>query len=290
MHRTAVDSMAYTFESNAQQFTINYEISNIVKGYFPQIGLTAREGICIMYRPSGENQWFNIDCYTIIPSVKINMTNFVEKDEVYEIMVYGPIIGKLTKLEVEFPDDSYAEIINWIPEKTLCVAGGSNSFGVGCTTTGLMFSNILERKLSTKMYHVTYNDKNYLESIYNYYKNSNPPVCDVGILELDHYSQNESIVENLLPEVISLMNQRCKYLIGWYSMANVKSYKKIIANNTIQDFIYNNEIEIVDLSYLYNDEYREMCTYNNFYINDTGNMMVYKKLKEAIRRVTKWKI
>ena len=91
-------------------------------------------------------------------------------------------------------------------------------------------------------------------------------------------------------EVISLMKQRCKYLIGWYCLANVKSYKKIIANNTINDYIYNNDIEIVDLSYLYDDEYREMCTYNNFYINDSGNVMVYKKLKETIRRVVKWKI
>lgn len=290
MQRKPEDSMAYKFESNAPLFTINYEVSDIVKGYYPQIGLTAREGICIMYRPSGEKQWFNIDCYTIISSVKINMTNFVDKDELYEIMIYGPIIGNLSKLEVVIPDDSYANIINLIPEKSLVVAGGSNSYGVGCTTTGLMFSNILERKLNAEVYHITYNTQNYLEPIHNFYKNSNPPVCDVGILELDHYSQNESVVENVLPEVISLMKQRCKYLIGWYCLANVKSYKKIIANNTINDYIYNNDIEIVDLSYLYDDEYREMCTYNNFYINDSGNVMVYKKLKETIRRVVKWKI
>jgi hypothetical protein len=135
------------------------------------------------------------------------------------------------------------------------------------------------------MYNASFNERNYLEKVYTYYQSSNPPVADIGILELDHYSQSESVVEELLPEIIYLMKLRCKKLVGWYNIPENKSFKKTIANNTIKKFIYNNELEIVDMSNLYNAELRDMCTFNNYYINDTGNILLYKELSKVIRRL-----
>lgn len=290
LERSAEDSMAYKFESNARLFTINYEISDIIKGYYPQIGLTAREGITVMYRHAGESQWYNIDCYTIVKSIKINMNHFIKKGEYYEIMIYGPIIGKLSKLEIEVNDDDYISILDDMPDQTIAVAGGSHSFGIGCTTTACMFSNILERKLNAEVFHVAYNSKNFLNDIYNFYDNHNPPVADIGILEIDHFSQNELVIEETLPKLIPLMKQRCVKLIGWYCIPDSKAFKRVIANNTIRDYINNGDIEIIDMSFVYRDEYKNMCTYNNFYINDSGNMMIYKKLEEKIRGLAQWNI
>jgi hypothetical protein len=129
-----------------------------------------------------------------------------------------------------------------------------------------------------------------LENVKEFYTNSNPPVADLGILELDFYSQNELVVEDILKEVIVLMKQRCKQIIGWYCIPENRGYKKLIANNTIKDFINNGDIEILDLSFLYDEQYKEMSVYNVWFINDTGNILIYKKLEEAIRRITKWNI
>ncbi|RAP47431.1 MAG: hypothetical protein BZ135_02310 [Methanosphaera sp. rholeuAM6] len=285
-----MDSMSYRFESNSKKFTIDFEVSGIVKGYFPHTGLTAREGICVLYRRVGEQQWFNIDCNSSLTKFTVMMSHFVKKDELYEVLIYGPIISHLSKLQVEVSDDDYASIVNILPEKTMLVAGGSNSHGIGCTTTGFMFSNIIERKFDAEVYHTTFHDKNYLEKIYDYYKNSNPPVVDICILELDYFSQNESVVEEILPEVISLMKKRCKHIIGWYTIPSIKSFKKIIANNIINKFIDNDEIEVIDMSYLYDENYRHMCTFNNYYINDAGNILIYKEIEKSIRRLAKWSI
>lgn len=188
------------------------------------------------------------------------------------------------------PEGSVAKIIEEVPNRNIVVAGGFNTYGIGCTSTSSMFSHILERKFDAKVTNNSYNTVNYLKNIYFDYKNSKVPIADVGILELDNFSQHESVIETLLPRLIPLMKQRCKYLIGWYSISNDKAYKKIIANNTIKEFIYNADLEIVDMSCLYDEDYRDMCVYSNVYINDTGNIMIYKKLEEVIRRLTKWNI
>ncbi len=284
------DSMAFRFVCNSLSFQIDYEVVDKVKGYFPHIGVTAREGICVLYRVAGDNNWFNINSYANVSPINITMSHFVEKDEQYEIIIFGPIIGKLSKLQVIIPDDAEGSIINPNPNRNMVVAGGFNSFGIGCTTTGCMFSNILERKFNANVSHVTFNTLNYLENVCHYYKKGVPPVVDVGILELDNYTQHESLVEEVLPDVIRFMKLRCKHLIGWYSISDSKDFKKIIANNTIKDFIYNKDLEVLDLSYLHDDEHKEMCTFSDVYINDTGNIMIYKELEECIRRVTKWNI
>lgn len=282
--------MAYKFECNSLSFKIDYEVIDKVKGFFPHIGTTAREGICVLYRRSGDKNWYNINSYANVSPVNITMSHFVDEDELYEILIYGPIIGKLDKLQVIVPDDCYANIIDLIPEKNIVVAGGFNSYGIGCTTTGCMFSNILERKFGAHVYHLSYNTINYLKNVYDFYLNGNPPVADIGIIELDNYTQNESVIEEVLPVIIPLMKQYCKHLIGWYSISDKKNFKKIIANNTIREFIYSGELEIVDISYLYDDEYRDMCVYSDIYINDTGNIIIYKKLEEQIRRLVQWNI
>ena len=44
------------------------------------------------------------------------------------------------------------------------------------------------------------------------------------------------------------------------------------------------------MSYIYDDYHKDMCVYNNWFINDSGNLLIYKKLIEEIRRLTRWNI
>lgn len=36
------------------------------------------------------------------------------------------------------------------------------------------------------------------------------------------------------------------------------------------------------MSFLYKEPYKDMCTLNDYFINDAGNIMIYKKLMEII--------
>ncbi len=282
--------MSYIFESNSQKFDIIFKISNIQKKFFPHIGITAREGISVMYRLSGNKNWLNIDFFFKKSRETIDMSCYIDEGQKYEILIYSPIIAQLSKLAIEVPEDTYIKKINVYSDKTMVVVGGPISYGIGCTSVKSMFSNILERKYEAEVNHVTFNENNYLESVLNYYNMSYPQVADVGIIELDQFRQKESVVEEILPQLISVMKQYCKYLIGWYAIPESKSFKKIIANNTIKDYVYNNEIKVIDLSYIFDKEHKDMCAYNNYYINDTGNILIYKKLDENLRGLLEWNI
>lgn len=285
-----INSSVFKFKSNSLSFEIDYELDGISKGYFPHISTSVREGIYLMYKLPSDDTWMNIKSYTDISNFSVDMSHYIEEGEMYEIIIYGPILSRLTKLQVTVPEGYIATIVNRVPKKNMVVAGGFNTYGIGCTATSSMFSHILERKFDANVSNNSYNTINYLNNIYHDYRNSKVPIADVAILELDNFSQHESVIETVLPKLIPLMKQRCKHLIGWYSISNDKAYKKIIANNSIKNYIYNGDLEIVDMSFLYDEDYRDMCVYSNVYINDTGNIFIYKKLQEVIRRLTKWNI
>lgn len=298
--------MSYKFESDAQEFDIIFEISNIIKGYFPHIGITAREGISVLYRRSGSKNWLNIDSFFskstntgtknehnqdlfYSKSKKtIDMSCYVDEGEKYEILIYAPIISQLTKLNISFSEDVYVKKLDEISNKTMVVVGGPISYGIGCTNVKSMFSNILERKYDATVSHVTFNEKDYINSVLKYYDEESPLIADVGIIEIDYFLQKESVVENLLPDLITVMKQRCKHLIGWYAISDRKSFKKIIANNTIKEFVYNKDIKLVDLSYIFDKENKDICVYNKYYVSDSGNFLIYKKLDETLRGLVKW--
>lgn len=286
--RKPEDSMSYYFESDAQQFDIDFEVVNVVRNFFPHMGLPLREGLSVMYRTL-HGDWYNIGNYALDTPFSVDMSQFVSEGEVYEIMIYGPIISNLIKLQINLPDDSNSKILRWIPDKNVVVVGGPNSYGIGCTASEAMFSNIIERKFDANVYHVTYDEKNYLKTVKDFYDDA-PPIGDIGIIELDYFSQNESVVEEHLVEVINLMKSKCKHIIGWYTIPEGRAYKKIILNRTIKEFVDNKEIEVLDLSYMYDDDFKDMCVYNVWFINDSANILIYKELKEVIRRLTQWNI
>ena len=50
-------------------------------------------------------------------------------------------------------------------------------------------------------------------------------------------------------------------------------------------FSNDKKIKILDLSFIYDEEYSEMCTHSKNFINDTGNIMIYKQLKQNIEEI-----
>ena len=51
-----------------------------------------------------------------------------------------------------------------------------------------------------------------------------------------------------------------------------------------QKYSKKRDITILDLSFIYDEEFSEMCTHSKNFINDTGNIMIYKKLFDQINQ------
>ena len=71
-------------------------------GNFPHFGVTAREGIHILYRYPNTKNWFNVDAFSSRNSpITVNMKYIIKEDEEYEILIYKPILSEISKLEIE---------------------------------------------------------------------------------------------------------------------------------------------------------------------------------------------
>lgn len=281
----------FKFKTNAQRFKINFKVTDIIRGNYPHVGIPAHEGIMVLYRKtmdspdddSKERTWYNVEAYTERYDTTVFMHHLVYPGEEYEVMIYGPILSKISQLEIEYPEGTYAEEIKNPPNSKILVAGGTMSFGIGCTTSAMLFSSILSRKLNASVDNLTFNNSNFLNEINNFYKeNYEKKEYDIGILELDYSNQNDEIVETYLKNVITTMKSHCKKLICWYSLPPYRSYKKNNINKILNE-IPSDNIIVQDISYVFDKENFDICTYSGNFINDSGNMLIYKKLEETIR-------
>lgn len=230
-----------------------------------------------MYKKPNEKTWFYLDLITLRSKNTIKMNFYFNENTYYDVMIYGPLLVNLTKLNIEIPDNYQIFRITPHFEKSILIAGGLNSFGIGCTSAGNKFSNILSRKLNVKIYNLTYNSKNYLKQVFtdlSTYNLNNK--FDIGIIELDYINQNDYYVNTFLEEIYELMNKRCANIIGWFSISD-KNYKK----ENIFNILKEKEINIIDINSQH-ENFKDMCTFSNNFINDTGNVFIYKSIKEIV--------
>lgn len=282
----------FRFKTNAKNFKINMEISNKVKKDYPQLGITAIEGVLIMFRLKGKKSWYNFDAYSRKPLFNVNMARIINDDSEYEVLIYGPMLSSLELFNVEIPDQYYAERIDMKFDRKIAVLGGLQSLGVGCTTIGVMFSSILAREFETELYKIAFDDVNHLEKIHNFFKdNHNIPHADIGILELGYFSQNDDDVNNHLLDVINIMKTFYDKIICWFTLPNFQKSKKENIYGVLKEDIESGKIIFKDFSYLHDDEYySDMCTFSNKYINDSGNIIIYKEFKKSILEIMGWSI
>lgn len=274
------------FITDAQTFIIHLKIKNKIPGNYPHIGITAREGIHILYRLLNTKQWYNIDaCSSRNSPITVNMKQIIGKNEKYEIMIYGPILSEIEELNIDIPPKSNIEYITKNSKRTFLIVGGMHTFGIGCTACGVMFPNILGRKYEANIHNISYNENNYLKFIYDYFNKNNHPKVDLGILELDYINQNEKIFDDYAGKVIKQMKKKSKHLICWFSIPLTEKRRQKKIKTFSKKYTDDENISIINLSYLYNEKHSEMCTHSKNYINDTGNIMIYKSLNKNIKKL-----
>ena len=270
----------FNFKTNANKITIKYNVKNKNTGNYPHVGITAREGLTILYKKN--NQWYNIETYARYNEKTIDLTQMINDNKEHEYIIYGPILSNLTNISIEI--DNQKEIKNNQPnyEKNILILGGIHSYGIGCTTTGTMFPNILKRKTKHKIDTITFNNRNYLDKINYYLKNNNIKKYDLIIFEIDYYNQDDSIVQENLNEILQQLTLKTQNIICWSTINNTKKQKITNIKKTTKKY---KEIKYFDFSDIYNVNNRDICTSSNNYINDTGNIMLYKKFSTIIKRL-----
>lgn len=282
---TLSNPATFKFKTNAQKFTINFKIKDVIYGNFPHVGISAHQGIMVLYKKENDASWLNVDAYTERQNSTIYMHHLVKINEEYEVLIIGPILSKLDKLDVEIPDESKASICNDYLNNLL-VIGGPHSFGIGCTTSAFTFSSIIGRKLGSNMSNLTFYQPNYLKLIHEYYENNeNLEQYDLAILEVDYVNQTNEDVEKYLVDIIHKLQKHCKNIICWYCIPKYKSEKIELVKKLLDDEFSNGEIKLYDFSFLYENEYLDICTYSGNFINDSGNVMIYKKFKKIIEEI-----
>lgn len=283
------NALHFNYITDAKEFKIYEKIKFETRGNFPQIGVGARKGLVLLYKPLKSKNWYNLDTLIGKSVYSINMKNLIEENEKYEVVVYCPLLCKLDYLTLELPDNCFFKK-KTNSEKKILVVGGINTFGNGCTKTSLMYPNILSRKLDSELALMSTNKINYLEEIHDSLKKTKSnEYYDIGIIELDYVGQSDEMVDKYLEKIINNLDKKCKFIIGWYSLPNFKQGKNQKISQITEKYKNSDHILIENLSQIHN-EYKDVCTLNDFYLNDSGNIFIYKKLIETIGSVTKWNI
>lgn len=281
MDRTMTHQI-FKFITDAQRFKINFKIADKISGYHPHVGLTAQEGISILFRKTGDSGiWHNLEIFIERFDTTIFMNHLVKKGERYEVLIYGPILNNIEKIEVESYDGTILESVNAPKDISILVAGGLISHGMGCTTSSLTFPNILGRRLNASVDYITFNDRNYLDKVPSYLKENNKEY-DFGLLEIDYSNQDDEVVKNYLKNVIKEMQGKCKTIICWSSIPRYKYYKKSFAYQIFKE-LKDNNLYWVDYSFIHDEKHADFCTYSGNFINDSGNVIIAQKLQERIR-------
>lgn len=244
------------------------------------LGLSAREGILVLYKHPVKDVWTNIKTFNKSGKANINLSQSVDNHIFYEVMIYSPLLASMDEVSVEF-GDRYEVIQPDDKKESVLVMGGQKTFGIGCTTAGTMFSNIISRKFNFNIDNVSYKDKDYMTKLKDYLSNQNNE-CQykIGIIELNCLN-NQSADD--MKYVVNAMNLCCEHIFGWYAFDDSDSKKDVI-NQKLSDEINDGLIVIEDMSLIFN-QHRDMCSYDDENINDAGNVLIYKKLSRLIKGV-----
>jgi hypothetical protein len=208
------------------------------------------------------------------------MKYLAQAGKTYEILIYGPVLSDIDLLKIEIEDESQITVLDNSISKDILFLGGIHSLGIGCTASGVMFSNILARRLDKHFQNISFNDVNHLKPIHE--KINELDKYDTIILELDYVRQDSAVFDRYAKKVIKGLNFKCNNLICWYAVP--KSGEKYSKLTEFGQKNSKRNVSILDMSFIYDEEYSEMCTHSGNFINDTGNIMIYKKLYEEINR------
>ncbi len=287
------DNVCISFFTDAQRFVINYAVDEVKAGNFPHVGITAREGLAVLYRKCKEDTknncsepWMPVDLLSRDYHVSVNMSHMIRKTEKYEVLIYGPILAHLIQLSIEADAENYFQAkVPCGNCKKILFLGGVETYGMGVTSAAMMFSNVIRRHDNVTADRISYNQNDYLNLIHGSLKNiADISVYDAVIIEADSMGQRKEIVNDYLKKVLEQVSP-CGHIMIWHSIADTDSEKKCIVKNIVKEWTESHEnCAYLNLDFIFTEQYKDMCTYSNKFMNDAGNVMLYRSISKEIAR------
>jgi len=270
-------SKVYSFLSDAPIFELTYEVSGFCAGNYPHIGYLAQKGLSVFYRVFPDGNWKPLDS---VVSLKINMKSMLRKLRMYQVLIYEPLLSKIERIEVSV-DQGIIDMVGK-PLRRVFILGGGITYGVGVTAQGLTWSNILCRKSNLEVYNFAVYKDDYLKYLWEHksiyegcMKNA-----DLFIIEGDYTFQNDSHTEKYLPLLLDEMRKSKKPILVYSLISNKDRKAKLI--HLLEE---NEYVTFVDMAFLYSSDFVDSCTYGKRFINDAGNIEIFKFLNTYLGRL-----
>ena len=261
------DNACINFFTNSPLFKLEYVITDKKTGNFPHVGVSVREGLSIYYQtPTGG--WRPYDLVSRGTIYVVDLRQRIENPKKIELMIYGPILSHIETLSVEIEDCYWVEKKISNSKEHLLILGGKNTFGLGVSSTGLMYSNILRRKKNFIIKRYSTLQTNYLSFLFH---------CLEKEAELKKYNKvvlelNGNLLESDINFFISYLEQNGfsqNDIVLWgifYKREKHFEEKRIFLN----------------LDYLFDDNHNDENTLSKNFINDAGNVHVYQEVEGVL--------
>ncbi|MGN1155073.1 MAG: SGNH/GDSL hydrolase N-terminal domain-containing protein [Agathobacter sp.] len=272
------------FCSNSFNFSIRYTVSASPIGNFQNTGISTRSGITVLIK-NNKAQWRIVDCVYAKESGELSFckSKYDNLPAVLEIMICLPIFSNLSDIQVGIDDECMLEVIERKNMMKILVLGGVSSYGIGCTSSSMMFSNIIARKLNCIVYNISFNNNQHLEVItqhidrivdmYNEF--------DVILFEADYERQKPEIVQNSLNNILQKLSVYKCPIVMW-NIEKDKIYKYVVDNK--QKSL--SPVFLMPIKEVFEKE-SDLCCFSKNFINDTANILLYKMFSKFFDKITK---
>ena len=287
------NSVNIGFISNSPNIEIKYTIVDRRMGEYAHTGITVQYGVSYVYRIIGEEIWHNLDCYCGRESdglISIAMNRYVPQDKFYEIRVYGPVFSYLSDFVISI-DEAYEISPVSHEKKKICFLGGVTTFGAGVTSSALMYTNILQRRYAIEAVNISFYWWNWMDNMKAFLYELLPQIqdCKMFFMECDSPKLSLEVLEHNLKEICEfLLEQTTSKLVLWNQpICNNNNEKKAYIENVVNDFCdrYPNRIVFHNNYYIWKEEQYDEYTNGEEFINDSGNIYIYKMLKSNVEEV-----
>ena len=277
----------FKLELNAKSFDLYYEVMDVKYQTMPHVGISAREGLLVMYRRQSKPFWTVVDVFARSKKEHIDMRHLVDDKENYSVFIIGPMFAKIRKLYIDVEDGVFISPLSQ-NSRSILIIGGIHSSGAGCTTSGFSIPGQLARSMDCRIdTHLLYK-YNYLADLKKDFQELvTEDGCslhyDAVIIEADHIRQDDAIVQNNLKDLLYLISFMTKNVLVWSSIPDQKEQKRTTLQLITDQMKANAVFHYLDISQCYDPSMSDMCTFSENFINDTGMVLVSNYLYHYMR-------
>lgn len=257
--------------TNARKFIIKFSICDQIIGNYPHVGISAQNGITVLYSTDEGKKWYTIECIDSRDNhnyLIIDMNKFLVTQEKIQIIITSPILASLKELYIGIPKNCFLYPVSKERRKKLLFLGGIHTYGIGCTTSAMLFSNIVMRKGDYVVYNEAIKSNDYLRDTLKILKHNLDFLTEIDavFLEGNYFRQSEKDFCENMPEILDILNKFNFPVFIWNTA--LEKFLKLNLDKKIRKDIYL--LKTWDVL----RQNKELYFFSNNFINDAANVIL----------------